>query len=89
MGALPLAPAAKEQGCYLMGFHFSSYVGSRSKQRFKLPWMSGSGYNEVTLFPNGIIALRMAEAAQLPAGEQVTLTDDPATMRAVDRRVPF
>lgn len=69
--------------------HFSSYVVSRSKQRFLLPWLSGSGYNEVTLFPNGIIALRMAKAAELPPGEQATSDDTTATRRAVDRMVPF
>ena len=59
------AAEAKDPCSNLMGFHFSWYVGSRRKQRFLLPWMSGSGYNEVTLFPNGIIALRMDKAAEL------------------------
>jgi CubicO group peptidase (beta-lactamase class C family) len=89
MGSLPLADRANEQGSYQMGFHFLSYVGSRSKQLFQLPWMSGSGYNEITLFPNGIIALRMAKAAELPAGEKSASDDATATLRAVDRMVPF
>lgn len=89
MGNLPLAAEAKEQGAYLMGFHFTSYTGGRSKRRFQLPTMSGSGYNEVTLFPNGIIALRMGKAAELPPGEKAASNDLTATPRAVDRMVPF
>lgn len=74
---------------YRMGFHFLPYTASRSHQRHYLPTMSGFGDNEVILFPGRIVAIRTANVAEVPAGEQARSDDTDATQRAVDRMAPF
>lgn len=74
---------------YRMGHWFPRYVGSSSGKAFRLPSMQGSGDNRVTLYPNGIITLQMAKAAELPPGEQARDDDAAATHRVVDRMSPF
>lgn len=74
---------------YKMGFHFTPFTGGRSHALVNLPTMSGSGDNEVILFPNGIISIRIAKAAELPEGEKAQAGDPFATPRAVDRLMPF
>jgi CubicO group peptidase (beta-lactamase class C family) len=74
---------------YKMGFHFTPYVGGVSGRRFYLPTMWGSGESEVILYPNKLVSIRIAKAAQLPAGETATEGDPLGTARAVDRFAPF
>jgi CubicO group peptidase (beta-lactamase class C family) len=74
---------------YEMGWHFISYVGSRSHTHFYLPTMSGSGENEVILFPNDMISIRTASAAGLPPGESAMDRTLPTTPQVVDRLAPF
>jgi CubicO group peptidase (beta-lactamase class C family) len=74
---------------YKMGFHFRPYVGSGTHQLRYLPMMSGSGENEIILYPNGLISIVMAKAAQLPKEEQAKSDAGPQTVRAVDRVAPF
>jgi hypothetical protein len=74
---------------YKMGFHFTPYVGSVSGRRYYLPTMWGSGESEVILYPNQLVSICVAKAAQLPPGETATTSDTQATPRAVDRLVPF
>jgi hypothetical protein len=74
---------------YKMGFHFTPYVGGVGRRRFYLPTMWGSGESEVILYPNQLASIRIAKAAQLPAGETGTEGDPLTTPRAVDRLVPF
>lgn len=76
-------------GLYRMGFHFTPYVGSRSHHRYFLPTISGSGENEVILYPNGLVSIRIAKAAGLPPAQKVSSDDGPLTIRAVDRLAPF
>jgi len=88
-GLLDHAIPADGSERYLMGFHFTPYVGSLSRRQYYLPTMSGSGENEVILYPNGLISIRTAKAAGLPDGEKVQSDDGPTTIRAVDRLAPF
>ncbi len=81
--------AAPTAEFYKMGFHFVPYVGSASHKLYHLPTMYGSGENEVTLFPNHMISIVMAKAAQLPPTEQAKSDQGPQTLRAVDRLAPF
>jgi hypothetical protein len=74
---------------YKMGFHFTPYVGSGSGRRYYLPTMWGSGESEVILYPNQLVSICIAKAAQLPTGETATAGDTQATPRAVDRLIPF
>jgi len=74
---------------YKMGFHFTPYLGAGARQWRYLPTMQGSGENEVVLYPNRMISLRLAKAAQLPQGEQATDSDEPTTIAAVERLEPF
>jgi hypothetical protein len=74
---------------YKMGFHFTPYVGSASGRRHYLPTMWGSGESELVLYPNQVISIRIAKAAQLPEGESANEGDTLATVRAVDRLAPF
>ena len=78
-----------DEGLYKMGFHFNAYIGSKSGKRFFLPTMSGSGANEVILFPNKLISIRAGKASELPKGEQANSGTDPMTAQAVDRIHPF
>jgi len=74
---------------YKMGLHFVPYVSMGSHKLFHLPTMSGSGENEVTLYPNHLISIVIAKAAQLPPGEQSRSNEGPQTARAVERLAPF
>jgi hypothetical protein len=74
---------------YMMGFHFTPYVGSRSRQLHYLPTMSGFGDNEVILFPGRTVAIRAAKVAEVPEGENARSGDVAATAKAVDRLAPF
>jgi hypothetical protein len=51
--------------------------------------MWGSGESELALYPNQVISIRIAKAAQLPEGESANEGDTLATVRAVDRLAPF
>lgn len=89
-GASPTpADASSGDDMYRMGYWFPRYVGSSSGKAFRLPSMQGSGDNRVTIYPNGIIALQMAKAAELPPGEQARDDDAAATHRVVDRMSPL
>jgi hypothetical protein len=88
--AAPAAPADEPPAeLYKMGFHFTPYVGSRSRKLHYLPTMSGFGDNEVILFPGRVVAIRTAKVAQVPPGQQARSEDPAATVRAVDRLAPF
>jgi hypothetical protein len=43
----------------------------------------------VTLYPNHVISIVMASAAELPAGERAFTDKGPETLRAVQRLAPF
>jgi CubicO group peptidase (beta-lactamase class C family) len=74
---------------YRMGFHFIRYVGIDSKVYY-LPNMHGSGENDVILYPNGMVSLLTAKAAQERIdGENVRSDEGPVTIRAVERLAPF
>jgi CubicO group peptidase (beta-lactamase class C family) len=81
--------AGTDEGLYKMGFHFNPYIGSKSGRRFFLPTMSGSGANEVILFPNGLISIRAGKASELPKDEKANSGTGPMTAQAVDRLLPF
>jgi hypothetical protein len=83
------AQADAQTEFYKMGFHFTPYVSGADRQLYHLPTMSGSGENEVILYPNGLISIVIAKAAQLPKGEQAKSAEGPATIRAVERLAPF
>jgi hypothetical protein len=85
----PVAEPSTGDDMYRMGYWFPQYTGSASGKAFRLPSMQGSGDNRVTIYPNGIIALLMAKAAELPPGEQARDDDAAATHRVVDRMAPF
>ncbi|MGL6222512.1 MAG: hypothetical protein ACRC6L_02910, partial [Steroidobacteraceae bacterium] len=88
--AVPAASADEPPAeLYKMGFHFTPYVGSRSRKLHYLPTMSGFGDNEVILFPGRVVAIRTAKVAQVPPGQQARSDDSAATVHAVDRLAPF
>ncbi len=89
LGAFAPAGDLADAGLYLMGFHFTPYVGSASGRQYYLPTIKGSGENEVILYPNGLVSIRTAKAAGLPDGVKVSSDDGPQTIRAVDRLAPF
>jgi len=74
---------------YRLGHWFPRYVDTRDGTVRHLPSMQGSGENRVTMYPNGIIALHMGKASELPAGERATSDDVDATHRIVERLAPF
>ena len=74
---------------YKLGFRFVPFVGSASGRLLHLPTMSGFGENEVTLYPNHLVSIVMAKAAQLPQAERAKTDAGPQTIRAVDRLAPF
>jgi CubicO group peptidase (beta-lactamase class C family) len=78
-----------DEELYKMGIHFLPYIGSRSGKRFFLPEMRGSGDNQVILFPNGMISIRAAKAAQLPEGVTANSGVGEMTVQAVDRLSAF
>ena len=84
------AVAANETSeLYRMGFHFTLYRSTRTGQKMYIPTMSGSGENEVMLFPNGLVSIRTAKAAGLPDGVQVNTGKGPQTIEAVERLGPL
>ncbi len=85
----PPDDTSTDEELYKMGFHFVPYVGSRSGKRFFLPEMTGFGENQVILFPNGLISIRMGKGAELPPGETVNASVGWTTAQAVDRLSPF
>jgi CubicO group peptidase (beta-lactamase class C family) len=74
---------------YKMGFHFTPYIGRVDRRAYLFPTMSGSGENELILFPQGTISLRIAKAAQLPEGEKSSSDAGPQTILAVERMKIF
>jgi hypothetical protein len=74
---------------YRMGYWFPRYVSMRDGAVRHLPSMQGSGENRLTLYPNGIIALHMGKASELPAGERATNDDADASHRVAERLAPF
>ena len=72
-----------------MGFHFTPYRSERDHALRYIPSMEGSGENEILLFPNGLVSIRMAKASGLPDGVKAFTDDGPATIRAVERLAPF
>jgi CubicO group peptidase (beta-lactamase class C family) len=78
-----------EEALYKMGLHFIRYVGKNGKRHY-LPSMHGSGENEVIIYPNHMISLVMAKAAQERLnGENPKSDEGPATIRAVERLAPL
>jgi CubicO group peptidase (beta-lactamase class C family) len=49
---------------YKMGFHFTSHVRGTGGPIQYLPTMCGAGENEVVLYPNGMISIRVAKLTQ-------------------------
>ena len=83
------APEETEEARYLMGFHFIRYVGANGRTHY-LPSMHGSGDNELIMYPNGMVSLVMAKAAQERLkGENPKSNEGPVTIRAVERLAPF
>src|SRR5262249_48339204 len=74
---------------YKMGFHFVPYVESSSHRLLHLPTMEGAGENEVTLYPNGLVSIIMADALRLPEGEHAKSEAGPETVRAVEHLAPL
>ncbi len=85
----PLEGGAQGSALYKMGFHFTPCVGSTTRQRYYLPTMSGSGQNEVILYPNGLISIRIAKVAELRDCEPANSVEGSLTVRAVERLAPF
>jgi CubicO group peptidase (beta-lactamase class C family) len=78
-----------EEARYLMGFHFIRYTSANGKVHY-LPSMHGSGENELIIYPNGMVSLVMAKAAQERLnGENPKSNEGPVTIRAVERLAPF
>jgi len=78
-----------EEALYKMGFHFLRYVGAKGT-RYYLPSMHGSGDNEVILYPNHMVSLVMAKAAEERLnGEHPRSDEGPVTIRDVERLQPF
>jgi CubicO group peptidase (beta-lactamase class C family) len=78
-----------EEARYLMGFHFIRYASANGAVHY-LPSMHGSGENELIIYPNGMISLVMAKAAQERlSGENPKSNEGPVTIRAVERLAPF
>ena len=73
---------------YEMGFHFIPY-GEAGHRVLHLPTMEGAGENEVTLYPNGMVSLIMANALRVPEGEHARSQAGPETQHAVERLEPF
>jgi hypothetical protein len=88
-GGTGAASGLETGALYKMGFHFTPYVGAKSGRQHYLPTMWGAGESEVILYPNSLVSIRIAKAAYLPAGETAVSGAGPATIRAVDRLLPF
>ncbi|MBV8852438.1 MAG: hypothetical protein JOY91_03500 [Sinobacteraceae bacterium] len=85
----PPDEANTDEELYKMGFHFVPFVRSRSAGKLYLPQMTGFGENQVILFPNGLISLRMAKAAELPPGTVINSDAAKSTAQVVARFAPF
>jgi CubicO group peptidase (beta-lactamase class C family) len=78
-----------EEARYLMGFHFIRYLSANGQVHY-LPSMHGSGENELIIYPNNMISLVMAKAAQERLkGENPKSGEGPVTIRDVERLAPF
>jgi hypothetical protein len=86
--SLGIATADDGEELYRLGFHYTPYTAT-SGHRYYLPSMHGSGENEVILYPNGLVSIRMAKASNLPDGERALSDAGPETIRAVERLAPF
>jgi CubicO group peptidase (beta-lactamase class C family) len=87
-------PSGAERGpnsgnLYKMGFHFIPYVGAESGRQYFLPTMRGWGENEIVLYPNSLITIRIAKAGQLPAGQKPNSGPASRAIRMVDRLSPL
>ena len=87
VGDLPQSFAAIVQ--LVANGHLAPSEGSRSHKKFYLPEMNGSGENQVIIFPNGLISIRAAKAAEIPPGEKRDSGVGEMTAQAVDRLAPF
>jgi len=79
--------AHRDEGLYGMGFHFTSYRSSSTRERHCLPTMSGSGGTEVVLYPNALISIRVANSPEIRMPADTGL--EPSTIRSVERLIPF
>jgi hypothetical protein len=85
----PASPENENALFYKMGFHFVPYVETTGHRLLHLPTMEGAGENEVTLYPNGIVSIIMADALRLAEGERAKSDAGPETIRAVERLEPL
>lgn len=89
LGPQASPPGAETSELYRLGFHFMPYRSVRDGTKRFIPAMTGSGENEVILYPNGIVSIRTAKAAGLPDGTKVNSGTGPMTIEAVERLAPF
>lgn len=74
------------RGRYMMGFHYKVYQANPvSNEVAYAPVMMGSGENEVTLMPNGLISIRIAKYADLGTGEIANSGKGEMTIEAMQR----
>jgi hypothetical protein len=74
---------------YKMGFHYYPIVSVRTGQKIYVPTMRGSSGNMLTLYPNGIISMRLAKAWPMPKAEQHTEDSPLLMMKAVERLAAY
>ncbi len=89
LGPQTSPPGGDTSELYRLGFHYLPYRSPRDHSKRFIPAMTGSGENEVILFPNGMISIRTAKAAGLPDGTKVNSGTGPMTIEAVERLAPF
>ena len=89
LGPQASPPGAETSELYRLGFHYLPYRSVRDNTKRFIPAMTGSGENEVILYPNGAISIRTAKAAGLPDGVKVNSGSGPMTIEAVERLAPF
>ena len=89
LGPQASPPGADTAEHYRLGVHYMPYRSARDNTKRFIPAMTGSGENEVILFPNGLISIRTAKAAALPDGTKVNSGAGPMTIEAVERLAPF
>ena len=89
LGAQASPPGAETSELYRLGFHYLPYRSARDHTKRFIPAMTGSGENEVILYPNGLVSIRTAKAAGLPDGTPVNSGTGPMTIEAVERLAPF
>lgn len=85
----PASPENEDSLFYELGFHFVPYVEATGHRLLHLPTMEGAGENEVTLYPNGLVSIIMADALRLAEGERAKSEAGPETIRAVERLEPL